>query len=643
MLQALFRSIRSQMPPGIAYDFVVCDGGSTDGTLEWLRPQADVTLIEDGELRGAISAFTRAAFKATGKYVMLLNDDVEVFPGAILPALIHLENTPSCGAVAFKDNRPIDAYYNEKVYKVLSMPAIRRGQQDYVFYAQVGMFRKWLGDTVHWWMGEHDEMAGARTYAGDNCLSAHIWRHGYTVDKIEACMVEDHVIEDGLRQITRESGRSQGDSDAYYNQWKTDTKGPTIPNKPDLTQLDKRAARILYLPIYDPSWQAARDPVVGKRGLRDALQRATNKHGEPCIVYEIDYMSIPERDMRDTLVQACKTFQPDVILMQIQSPRPITEEVLIAMRAASPAAVINWNGDQAIGGLKSGEMVKILRHVDLQTMVSQDVTSYYDAIGIRWAYWQIGYEEPGDDLERKLSDYFTKSGRDNPYADFGNYPVVFLASLYSEARKRIAEVVEAKGGHVFMPSDRFDTLYNFAAGKFIYQHAKVALANNDYPDSYGFVSNRLFQVLAAGGALLLQQPVKGLTKLTGITPGVHYIEYTTLEDLKTKLTYWLDPAHEDERRKIVDRARVFMEQNHSFDVRVRELFDFIKTKLGASKQMVDTIALQYVGKPNGGGGWVGIPSGQHYEFQPGHTLLVLKEDAEHMLRFTDIWKLAEEG
>lgn len=623
LLMAMVASFRANIPLGVAYEVVIVDGGSTDGTLDWCKAQRDIVLIEHGELRGAIKAFTEGAFSATGKYVLIANDDIEFKPNSILPAIVHLENNPHCGAVAYKDNREILPYYTKADYKVLTAPGIRKGQQTHLMYAQVGLFRKWLGDKMHWWMGEHDEMAIARTYAGDNCLSAHIWSHGYTVESVPQCIIEDRVAEDELRQIISAGGTNSNDSDTYYTQWKGVVKGPTVPDKPDLTQLDTRAARILYLPIYEPGWPIQHHPVYGKRGLRDALARARNKYGEPCIAVEVDYLSIDPRDLQATLTKYIKDFQPDVILSQIQSATPLTAQMIIHLRTLTPAAWINWNGDVWEGGLTSPEMMQILRHVDMQLVVNANVLPYYEQAGINAAYWQIGFEDVADEL----------------LPDMPSHDVVWLASLYNDNRKAIDASLKELNYHCYQPGDDRPTLYDFASSKALYRNAKIALSNNDYPDKTAFVSNRIFQILAAGGlCVLFQQSVHGLTDRTGLLPGTHFIEWRTNEELPTLIAYWLDPAHDVERKQIADAGMAFVREFHSFDARVAELFEFIKTRLGVGKQMVDTVTLKHKGT-RGGGGWPSV-KGRGYEFTAGGTVTVLKEDAELMLKHSETWELA---
>src|SRR5690606_6899767 len=133
--------------------------------------------------------FCDGAAAATGKYVIMANDDILFFPGSIMRAMMHLELNTSCGAVAFADNRH-DPQYKQKQYDVAYM-GVRGLPRGNGVYAQVGMFRRWLGDRVGWWgYGTID----AKPYGGDNYLSARIWELGYSVDAVDGATIHDTIL-----------------------------------------------------------------------------------------------------------------------------------------------------------------------------------------------------------------------------------------------------------------------------------------------------------------------------------------------------------------------------------------------------------------------------------------------------------------
>lgn len=630
MLTDMVQSFRDNLLPGIEYEIVIVDGGSTDGTIEWARAQSDIIFIEDGKLLGAISAFTRGAFKASGKYVLLSNDDIIFFKNSVIPAIVHLENNMKCGAIGFADNRPMGDGRGRDVYKTNSVRGIQDGHFVPLIYAQVGLFRKWLGDKLNWWLGEHEEMLGAHVYGGDNSLSAQIQGYGYSIDELAACKVEDHIANDELRQINYRKGLESNDSHFFTDQYDWSRGGIVVPNEPQLPQQDRRAARILYMPIYEPGWEIQKHPVHGKHGLRDALVRAKNKYGANHIVQEYDYLADDPQRLHPHLMEISESFQPDLILTQIQGHLPITAPMLAELKARTGATVINWNGDQAIGGLYSKELLPILHQIDLQLITNLDVVPDYEREHIKWTYWQIGYEEPQGDLEQNVADYFMELGRENPFTGEAEYPVVYLASLRTPERMAIAEIVREFGGTVETPGDKHATLYNFSTSTLMYRKAKVIISDNGF-NSRGFVSNRLFQALASGGGVVLQQHVDGLDELTGLQSHIHYLGWSDLEDLKGKIGHilntWPEPI------LLARRGTAFVRENFSFDAQVAKLMLLIKERLGETESLANSVCLHYIGRNTNGFGLGNMfPSGTYYEYRPGKNLYVDKRDADEILR-----------
>ena len=573
---------------GLRHEFVLVDGGSTDGTIEWCRQQPDIRLIEHGQLKGAIKAFNDGAYAAVGTYVIMANDDIEFVDWGILRAWIEMQTHPDYGAGCFYQDRGRTSSAEHVKWHIELMPVVANGVQASWPYAQVGIFPKALGDRVGWWGEWHHR--DTPTYGGDNELSCQVYAAGYRVRPLyfgpnpeppqnlkhhgEGCCIHDSEPDDGLRSLNNEGAhdprhlarshkRGHPDSWAWGQRWRdksTGMTGPRIVQEPQFQLNTPVKERVLYLPIYEQGWPVQYEQ---KRGLREAL-------AEVALTVEYDYVgrhaAVGQEKMMVEVEELCRRIQPTLVLTQCHGPEPIGPEQVGRLRRSVPnTRFVNWNGDYWPQNLTTPEGIALARAFDLQLTVNRSVLEQYQSQGVEANYWQIGWEPDG-------------VGHD-PEPDTPRYDVVFLASGYSRDRQRFVARLRNLGGMTFglwgngWPDGWSDgqCLYDFETACRLYRGAKISIGDSQWPES-GFVSNRVMQALAAGGAALAHQWFRGMDQL-GLVDGQTCIIWRTFDELVEKLNHYL--THEDERRKVAEAGQRLALERHSFDARVGELFEML--------------------------------------------------------------------
>ncbi|MDX2474704.1 MAG: glycosyltransferase [Candidatus Krumholzibacteria bacterium] len=89
-----------RVPVAYTFEIIVVDNGSSDGTAEWLTEQENlgrVRRVDNPENLGFAQGCNLGAAVATGRYTLLLNNDMEVLPGWLEPMVSCLDQDPKVG------------------------------------------------------------------------------------------------------------------------------------------------------------------------------------------------------------------------------------------------------------------------------------------------------------------------------------------------------------------------------------------------------------------------------------------------------------------------------------------------------------------------------------------------------------------
>lgn len=312
--------------------------------------------------------------------------------------------------------------------------------------------------------------------------------------------------------------------------------------------------RTVYLPIHVPGTYHDRS-VANKRGLYNALAQ----YGE---TVEIDFCAIAPDMLPQVIDDQLMKFQPDLLWLQFGAANAETAPMVADWRRKHPdMAVVNWNGDYSPDILLSEPMLAFLRHVDLQLVANGGVLEGYKEAGIHAAFCAHAYEFPASELP-----------------DVPAYDVVFLANSYNEKRRALYDMLRALPYNVGVygtgwPQAEGECNYDFAYGEALYRKAKIAISHNQFPDSPGYMSDRPFQVMGAGGAMLVQERVIDLNKLTGINVAQHHASFDFLSQLPDLIDFLLNAELDSARISTATCARDFVLASHTWDNRVKLALD----------------------------------------------------------------------
>jgi len=205
----------------------------------------------------------------------------------------------------------------------------------------------------------------------------------------------------------------------------------------------------------------------------------------------------------------------------------------------------------------------------------------YDHIFVASAYWREyisrKIKKPSSILPQCTDPEVISNVLDNPKS----FELLFIGYAHEEGRKAIIDLFPTKHdvaiygphwkGKVDEKYIKGEMVNNYELGQY-YHDAKIVL--NDHHKTmrdYGFLSNRLYDVFAAG-SFVISDNVKNIGDLFESCPPV----FTNHEDLSKLIDYYID--NEDARNNLIEKMKNEILSKHTFLNRVDEIINVINTE-----------------------------------------------------------------
>jgi GT2 family glycosyltransferase len=214
-LKATVETLRADIA-AIPSEVIIVDGGSTDGTIDWLTRQKDIITIlqhNRGQWQGkpierkSWGYFMNLGFRAaSGTYICMLSDDCLVVPGAIKHGIMVFDKKPAgskpIGGVAF--------YWRNWPEQEKYWVGLAWGDRVFVNH---GLYLRAALEKIHFIDAESFSF-----YHADGDLCLRMWDAGYIVVDAPDSYIE-HYSDANAAVRTTNLERQQQDWATYTKRW----------------------------------------------------------------------------------------------------------------------------------------------------------------------------------------------------------------------------------------------------------------------------------------------------------------------------------------------------------------------------------------------------------------------------------------
>jgi len=264
-----------------------------------------------------------------------------------------------------------------------------------------------------------------------------------------------------------------------------------------------------------------------------------------------------------------------VFLAKVAKDRKHLEEI---KQKFNGAPIAYWMPDHCLITKTDEEFRKMVRGVDFYIGRLLEFTEWFEENGIRYFYWNY---DVADYLYKKESD--PRVTVTHPQTSFPDVvPVGFIGNdVHNPSRAMLLKGIQDRVPDLHITTitiREFDekyglkNLHNPLYGRKFNQLVDITKINLSIEGNttYGFWSPRTARIMVAGGFALVQE-----------RPGMrerfrdNVVFFGDAWDAAMKIEYYLE--HEDERKAIADRGRMFAEGYLRPEHRVKELRDYLLT------------------------------------------------------------------